>query len=263
MKSESPFRPIGVDVMQFYELVSRVCMSLDRSDLSGSSLASLGSTRAGQWINDVRLDIANKYKFAFYYSEATLNTVVASAYYPLPSDLLDHFSVFVGDSKLTRYSMQNFDEQISSQAVGSIASNTASGRPNYYVLRGTQFQLYPTPNDTYQINLRYYARPETFTASSDFDVASNAYPDAIIFGATMRGSLWLEDKYNEQRYQQLYDGKIKEMLINEKEKEMGDAHYRMKSWRDFNLSKFGDLVKVNYDGRTGRRRTGSNFSDQG
>lgn len=250
--------------MQFYELVSRVCENLDRDDLSGSSLSTLGSTKAGHWVNDVRLDIANKYKFQFYYTEATLNTVAASAYYPLPSDYLDHFSVFCGDVKLTRYSMRNFDENISSDSTGTIASNTASGQPYYYVLRGTQFQLYPTPADVYEITLRYYARPDTFSASGDFDVVSNAYPYAIIFGATIHGALWAEDRYAEQRYQPLYDGKIKEMLINEREKLTTDSHYRLKSWRDFEISHFGDMMRVNYDGRTGARKRGrNNFLDQG
>lgn len=250
--------------MQYYEIISRVSTNVDRDDLSGTSLASLGSSKIGRWTNDTRLDIANKWKWQFYYTEATLDTVAASAYYPLPSDYLDHFSVFCGDIKLTRYSLRNFDENISSDSTGTIASNTASGTPYYYVLRGTQFQLYPTPDDAYEINLRYYARPSNFSASGDYDVVSNAYPEAIIFGTTVRTALYLEDTYNEQRFQQLYNAKLQEMLKNEREKITTDTHYRLKSWRDFEISHFGDMMRVNYDGRSAsHRRNRNNFMDQG
>lgn len=248
--------------MYYYELVSRVSDNLDRNDLSGATLAAMSASKVGKWVNDVRLDIATKYKFGYYYWEATLDTVAGSAYYPMPSDYLDHFSVFVGDSKLQRYSLQNFDESISSASSGAISAHTASGQPYYYVVRGMQFQLYPTPDQAFQINLRYYSRPTTFTASADFDHVSNQYPDAIIFGATFRGALWAEDKYNEQRYTELYASKIQEMIANEKEKELGDAHFRLKTWRDFQIGQFGNMMRINYDGKTASRRR-SNYLNQG
>jgi len=246
----------------FYELVSRVCENLDRNDLSGTSLAALSATKAGHWINDTRQSIATKYKFSYYYWEATLNTVAGSAYYPLPSDYLDHFTVFVGDTKLSRYSMQNFDENISSAASSEIASNTGSGQPQFYVLRGMQFQLYPTPDNAYEINLRYYAKPEVFTASADYDHVSNLYPDTVQFGATYRGAMWAEDSTNIERYKELFIASLQEMITNEKEKELGDAHYRLKTWRDFQIGTFGNQMRINYDGRTDRTRR-SNYLNSG
>lgn len=249
--------------MQFAELVSRVCENLDRTDLSGSDVDALSATQAGHWVNDTRQNIATKYKFSFYYYEATVDTVAASAVYPLPSDYLDHFTIFCGDTKLSKFSPQNFDENISSSATGEVASNTASGRPVYYIIRGMNFQIYPTPDDAYELLLRYYAKPDAFTASDDTDHVSNLYPDAIINGATARGAIILEDMYNEQRYEQKYTKMLGEMISNEKEKEQGDAHFRLKSWKDFNLGTFANLFRINYDGSRPRSRRGSsNYLDQ-
>lgn len=244
-------------VLQFYELIKRVCINLDRTDVSGSSTATLSASKAGIWVNDSLSDVATKYKFQFYYTEATLNTVAGSAYYALPCDYLDHFTIFCGNAKLSRYSMQNFDENLSTSTTGDIDSSTASGKPYYYVVRGSQFQIYPTPNsDDYELNLRYYAKPDALTSSGSYDRLTELYPETIVNGATYRGARWAEDTYNERRYKEDYIQSIKELIAAEKERELTDSHFRLKTWRDFVLTTFANQMRINYDGRTDRKRRG-------
>lgn len=219
----------------FDSLKSRVREYVDRTDID---------TKIENWINDTRRDISTKYNFHYLYTEATVSTVAGSSYYPYPSDYLDKLAIFCGGRKLSKVPAHFFEELVSTTSTGDIWS--ASGDPIYYIERGSEFQLYPTPDAVYTLDLRYYAQPADFTASGDYDDMSNLYPDAIIYGACERAAIYLEDDQGEAKFHKRYIDKIQELIANEKrQQDMTDNKMkRIKTVGDYSKTQLANFLKI-------------------
>lgn len=214
----------------------------------------LTDTKIIGWINDTRRDLALKYDFNYLYEEATVSTEVGSARYALPSDYLGHLTIFCDYKKLERIGAREFDslgETDSSTTNFNAVLPTESsvlngvGSPDYYIDRGMEIDLYPIPGSVYTLTLKYYAQPVDWTTSLDSDYISTFHPEAIIFGAALRGSLYLDDEQKKANYGAAYDAAIKEMINNEKFKIGADKRPRMKTWKDFDLSTFKRMTRMN------------------
>ncbi len=228
--------------MDYSTLQSRVCQYLDRSDLT---------THIQNWINDTRKDIALKYDFDYLYVEATTTTSAGSATYALPTDYMGHLVMMSNSKKLSRIGAREFDELIGideatpdSTSVLSTESGTTSGPPEYYIDRGMQFELFPSPDTAYTITLKYYAQPSDFTIAADSDYISVFHFEAVIFGAALRGAIFLDDVTKIAIFTSAYDTKIKEMVKKEFDKIGKDTHVRWKTWKDYDLDAFKRLMRI-------------------
>jgi hypothetical protein len=213
------------------------------------------NTKINSWIDDARRDIANKYNFAYLYVEATCDTSAGSARYALPSDYLNHLNLFIETKKLVRIDPTEFDAVHGDDiALDSTTAKTPylyttgaleQGEPEYYIDRGLEFDLWPTPDGTYTLTMRYYAQPSAFTDDDDYDYITTFHTEAVIFGAAYRGAVYLEDKDKMAIYRDQYTTQINTLLQREKERKGADIGHRMKSWKDFNINQFKRLMKVN------------------
>lgn len=207
------------------------------------------------WIDDTRRDLASKYDFAYLYTEATITTSAASARYDLPADYLGHLSIFIGTKKLIRIRPGEFDaihgDDIDIQATdGSTAylytvGSSEQDEPDYYIDRGMEFDLYPVPDDTYTLLVKYYANPSDWTTDTQYDFISTFHTEAVIFGAAWRGAIYLEDDAKKQEYSTEYKEQINVMKMKEKDKQNADVFTRMKSYKDFSSAQLKRIVKMN------------------
>jgi hypothetical protein len=239
--------------MIYIDIQNRVASYLDRSDLTD---------KIKGWVNDTRLDLALKYDFKYLYVEATAATVVGSARYALPNDYLGHLDMWAGSKKLVRIAPREFDE-LNESHIGDTAAvrilpldgdtgvsqSSIAGPPDYYIERGMEFDLYPTPDKVYTLNFKYYAQPvrwsETDTTDNNSsDYISTFHFEAIIWGACLRGAMFLDDQLSEQRFGKLYSGAIQEMLKREKDFLFKDQHVRMKTYKDYDLATFSRMFRV-------------------
>jgi len=222
----------------------------------------LSDTKIIGWINDTRRDLALKYDFNYLYEEATVSTEAGSARYALPSDYLGHLTIFCDNKKLERIGAREFDSlgETDSTAVNfnAVLPTESSitdgyGSPDYYIDRGMEIDLYPIPGAIYTLTLKYYAQPVDWdltnytaaTLSGASDYISTFHPEAIIFGAALRGSMYLDDEQKKANYGAAYDAAIKEMINNEKFKIGADKRPRMKTWKDFDLRTFKRMTRMN------------------
>lgn len=233
---------------------SRVEYYLDRADLRALIYG---------WIEDARLDVALKGNFHYLYTEACANTVASSATYSLPSDFLGHEMVWCNNKKLARMTAREFDELTETDSKstalprnlviedGSTVSQTVNaGPPDYYVDRGMNIELYPTPDAAYVMRIKYYAQPTAWTTTdtsqdANYDYITTFHPEVIIWGASLRGAIYLDDDTKVQKFEGAYGNAIQEMLRKEKDFALEDQHPRMKSWRDYDLTTFKRLTRVN------------------
>lgn len=231
---------------------------LDRTDLN---------TKIENWINDTRLDLALKYNFRFLYVEASTTTEVGSARYSLPSDYLGHLVVWATGKKLMRVSPREFDEltltdsdseaqprQLPLEAGTSVTTTSIGGYPDYYVERGMEIDLYPTPDGEYDLTLKYYAQPEEYETGTGGDAEEDYlmrfHPEAIIWGAALRGAIYLDDEQKKANFAAAYKVSIEEMIAREKQNLTEDTHPRMKDYKDFDLTTFKRMVRINIPGGT-------------
>lgn len=212
-------------------------------------------TEIGQWINDARRALAGEYNFNYLYTESTATVSASTARYALPSDYLGHLNIFLGTKKLIRILPNEFDSIHGSDS--DIASTDSSpeklfttsssetGEPDYYIDRGMEFDLYPIPDATYTLTIKYYANPADWTLDAEYDYISTFHTEAVIFGAVLRGAIYLEDDAKAQKFAGVYASEIQRMIKREKDRKSSDVMVRMKSYKDFNVEQFKRITKMN------------------
>ncbi len=209
-----------------------------------------------QWVNDTRRDIALAHPtgFAYLYTEATQDTVAGVARYALPDDYLGHLNLFVGTKKLMRVRPNEFDSLYGTDSdIATTDPNRTplytksfanTGEPDYYIDRGMEFELWPIPDGTYRLLIRYYAQPSPWSSDDDHDFISTFHTDAIIFGAVWRGAIYLEDADKKAEFGALYREEIAKMVRVEKDKRLSDMNVRMKTYKDFPATQFKRIIKI-------------------
>jgi hypothetical protein len=211
-------------------------------------------TEIAEWINDARRSLAAEYDFSYLYIEATCETSAGSARYALPADYLGHLSLFLGTKKLMRIQPNEFDNVHGDDATivstdGSTSyfytlDSLEQGEPDYYIDRGMEFDVYPRPDNTYTLTIHYYANPADWTEATDYDYMSTFHTEAVVFGAVLRGAIFLDDDIKVKKFAPLADREVQKMLKKEKVKTSVDSSKRMKSWLDMSSAQFRKFLKV-------------------
>lgn len=231
---------------------NRIIDYLDRSDLN---------TKIENWINDTRLDLALKYNFRYLYTEANTSTVAGSARLCLPTDYLGHLTIWIGAKKLMRVGAREFDEltqteiaaaasprQLPLEASSSVNTTSIQAPPDYYVERGMEIDVYPTPDASYTLLIKYYAQPTAYdtgtSGDTEEDYIMRFHSEAVIWGAAYRGALYLDDEQKKGNFKEMYTMATQEMIFREKQNLLEDTHPRMKDWRDFDLTTFKRMTRV-------------------
>jgi hypothetical protein len=92
--------------------------------------------------------------------------------------------------------------------------------------------------------MKYYAQPGNFTTGADEDYMSRFHFEAIIFGTALRGAIYLDDAAKIPIFKDAYSATVGEIVKREKETKAKDAHVRIKSWKDYDLSTFRRLQRI-------------------
>lgn len=111
----------------------------------------------------------------------------------LPDNFLEAESVYI-DSGGTRSPLIPISEQ--SQA----NRHDSSGKPYYYAIHRETMSLMPIPDQSYEIELRYYERLATLSADSDTNAVLTNYPGLYLYAALTHAAVWAQDDEGSQRY---------------------------------------------------------------
>jgi hypothetical protein len=194
--------------------------------------------------------------FDYLYTEATLSTSAGSGVFALPTDYLGHLAIMLNTKKLHRVGAREFDDlhvdaDEDTTSIDSImltttmvSDTTATGEPDYYVDRGMCIELFPVPNQTYTLTIKYYALPTDFTLVTDEDFMCRFHPEAVIFGAALRGAVFMDDTVKIQVFEAKFEKEMKKILYKEKMKEVTDLPIRMKTYKDFDTLGFKRKMRL-------------------
>lgn len=178
---------------------------MNRSELRTALRSFLNEETAGFWTdaqlntyinlsNDRVNSIISATREDYFTISATFSTVAGTKSYSFPTDCRFIRRMEIFDSSDEGYVIK-LDElrwpRI--EANGDWLFPNAPAQPKRYVTRGTQFDLYPTPDAAYTIRIYYDARPATMDSDADSPTSPSDFHDMVIYWAAM-----LAKKQNEE-----------------------------------------------------------------
>lgn len=166
-----------------------------------------GSSRVNQYINNGYFNLIRRVDY--YVDEATsdLPTVTGTALYPLPADFARVRSVRRTDVE---------QEMVSAGLRDIDRSTPASGAPVWYALDAANIHLYPTPDNAYPIEIRYWKLPASLAADTDVPTIPADYHNLLIYWAVAESYRAEDDHETAQQWQGLYDKGLAEFAADMK-----------------------------------------------
>lgn len=127
-----------------------------------------------------------------------------SQYSAVPADWLEtiRFSISSGDT--FKLEMTTLNDLMTRRQ----NTRNTSGRPQFYAHVGETFELFPTPDATYTMELVYYQEIPKLSASQTTNWLLGDAPDAYLYGALLQAAPYLGEDERVAVWAQLYAGAI-------------------------------------------------------
>jgi hypothetical protein len=84
----------------------------------------------------------------------------------------------------------------------------AVGRPQFYTMAAGQFEFFPTPDQTYNAELLYFARVPALSDAAPTNWLLNAASDAYLYGALIHSAPYLKDDARAATWASFYQSAI-------------------------------------------------------
>lgn len=158
-----------------------------------------GVSRVNAYINDGYLNIVRRVNY--YVDEATsdYSTVAGTAMYSLPADFAKVRSVRRTDvqQEMTAVGLRTIDRSVST-----------SGAPYAYAMDGANAHFYPTPDQVYPIELRYWKMPALLVLDTDVPTIPADYHSMLIYFAVGEAYAAEDDSQTAQYWQAKFDKEL-------------------------------------------------------
>lgn len=106
--------------------------------------------------------------------------------------------------------------------------NDQTGMPTHYALTAGGIELYPTPDDTYNASLVYYARIPALSDSNTVNWLLTEAPDVYLYGALVHTAPYLKDDARIQIWEALFAQGIDRMNASSDDAKYGGTGLVMK-----------------------------------
>tara|TARA_R100001594_G_scaffold39318_1_gene70895 strand:- start:19742 stop:20380 length:639 start_codon:yes stop_codon:yes gene_type:complete len=154
-------------------------------------------TAVGSWLN--RSDLTSNIPDFIKLAEASFNRVlrtrnqikratstVSTQFVTQPTDLLELYNIQINSDPIRRL------EQVSLTKIDELKEGSSrSGKPLYFSITGADFELYPSPDTSYTLELVYYS---TITSLSDTNTSNfllTNHPDIYLYGTLVQAEPYL------------------------------------------------------------------------
>ena len=151
----------------------------------------------GSWLN--RSDLDSNIPDFISLAEASFNRVlrtrnqikratssISTQFVTQPTDLLELYNIQLNTSPVRRL------EQVSLTKIDELKEGSSqTGKPLYFSITGADFELYPTPDTTYTLELVYYSSIPALTDTNDTNFLLSNHPDIYLYGALVQAEPYL------------------------------------------------------------------------
>lgn len=180
----------------FTELQSTIADFLNRDDLT-SIIPAFIELAESQINRDVR----------HWRMETRSTGDVDSEYSALPSDWIETISLHVNGQGTSTLNLA------SREAIANRRAKTEdeSGRPRYYAHADGAIELFPTPDQTYEIELLYYSKLDALSASNATNWLLDEAPDVYLYGALIHSAPYLQEDERAGTWASLYSAAVQKL----------------------------------------------------
>lgn len=184
------------------------------------------------FIKNTEIIINNTVQLPAFRVNVTGSVTTGNPYLTIPSDFLSIFSLAVIPTTTVGVIPTPTYQYLLNKDVNYIREAfpypSAQGTPQYYSLfDNNTFIIGPTPDVDYDVEMHYYAYPESITtAPSGVTWLSTEFPNALLWGALVEGYIFLK---GETALIQTYQAKFDQVMAEVKQ--LGDGKNRQDSYR--------------------------------
>ena len=184
------------------------------------------------FIKNTEIIINNTVQLPAFRVNVTGTVTIGNPYLTIPSDFLSIFSLAVIPSTIVGIIPTPTYQYLLNKDVNYIREAfpypSVEGTTQYYRLfDNNTFIIGPTPDVNYDVEMHYYAYPESITtASSGTTWLSTEFPNALLWGSLVEGYIFLK---GETALIQTYQAKFDQVMAEVKQ--LGDGKNRQDSYR--------------------------------
>ena len=201
-------------ITNYTNLQSTIADYLNRDDLT-SIIPTFIQLAESQLNRDVR-----------HYEMEARSTAVQDAgdeYMQVPSTWIENIRAHVQGGGTTPLNLISRAAMADKRA----GQNDTSGRPQYYCMADGQFQLYPTPDAEYTIELLFYEKIPALSSSST-NWLLEEYPDAYLYGSLMHSAPYLAEDERTTVWTQLYAAAVQRLNQSSEQARMSGSGLTLK-----------------------------------
>ena len=135
---------------------------------------------------------------------AETTTTADTAFYDLPSDLIELRNITYETSDTNSYALSYLSPESGTREYGSYTS----GYPRAYTNLGKNIKLYPTPDATYTIGINYFQKLTPLSDSVSTNNILNEFSDLYLYGSCLEGAVYLNDTEQTQRFAGIFSNTL-------------------------------------------------------
>jgi len=107
-------------------------------------------------------------------------------------------------------------------------ANDTGGKPTTYSITQGEIELFPTPDTTYDIELYYYAKIPSLSASQTTNNILTNFPDAYLYGSLVHSAPYLQEDNRTTTWAALYQSAIDGINSDSDQAKTGSGGRRIK-----------------------------------
>lgn len=155
-------------------------------------------------------------------ARATAN--IDSQYNAFPPNFLQ-----VRDIRLNTDPVQALEYVSSEQQNQERSRNATSGRPRLFSVIGESFEVFPTPDTSYECEIAYYEKIPDMTADSDTNWLLTKSPELFVYGSLVHSAPYLKDEDKIVIWQTLYRDVFNSLTLEDEKSRFGGTTPRMRT----------------------------------
>jgi hypothetical protein len=114
---------------------------------------------------------------------------INSRYTDLPTDWLQTIRLSITGDRTYRLELASMDDMLQLRQ----ANADTTGRPITFTHIGEQFEVYPSPDGTYEVDFLYYKKIPALSDSNTTNWLLTDHPDVYLYGALLQAAPYLDD----------------------------------------------------------------------
>lgn len=201
-----------MSISNFTELKTSIADFLNRDDLTSV---------IPTFIKLAEADMNRKLRHWRMEKRATAN--LDTRYTALPIDFLEPIRLMLTGTSETRLEMITLSELMDKRA----SSNT-SGTPKFYAMVDGSFEVYPTPDQTYTLEIVYYETIDNLSDQITTNWVLTYHPDVYLYSSLSHSAPYLSEDQRTTVWAQLYQNGVNGINMEDQKSKSGGSGHRMR-----------------------------------